>query len=387
MDFRALEEKCVTEARRLEQLVAGLDVPDPLDAMMDEVPLRPVFSICPSIFEKTPDANQTVKTLCGFTQDELFELFEVVEPALEPKRLGRKLGVSPLDSFFLALCFFHSYGRYSEMARSFNLSRTIAFEAIERTTIKIAAPLTGKYIRPPGRASDLLPGVHPFPDAPVIIDCMFQPCTKPSGSTLTASKFYSEKHRLNGFKTETVNCASTGRVFLFNAGIPAATHDLTIYRKNEELCDEFLGDAKLLADLGYEGINDNKERAVVPIKGSHRTAEEIKHNKALASVRVTVERFYGRMKLLFRIMRDQYRGDRENYPVIASICIALANFHLLKHPLTDADRKLFCLFDELDTGKGAAQENRRLDVARRSREKRRKLAEGVDPSKPVEESG
>jgi len=49
--------------------------------------------------------------------------------------------------------------------------------------------------------------------------------------------------------------------------------------------------------------------------------------------RILVENFFGRLKMLFKITREKYRGKLEHFDVFLDCCLGLANFHISSHPL------------------------------------------------------
>lgn len=54
---------------------------------------------------------------------------------------------------------------------------------------------------------------------------------------------------------------------------------------------------------------------------------------SIASVRIKVENYYGRMKSKFCIMSAKWRGNSGGYSVFFKLCMALTNFEITKRPL------------------------------------------------------
>jgi hypothetical protein len=107
---------------------------------------------------------------------------------------------------------------------------------------------------------------------------------------------------------------------------PGAHHDFVIFQESvpfyrafleKELGDEHLLDPEpgqtswvLLADKGYTGANEFV-RALIPKKalpGRSLSEAENLSNRRLSCARVICENFYGRMKGLFRICSEKFRG-------------------------------------------------------------------------------
>jgi hypothetical protein len=91
-----------------------------------------------------------------------------------------------------------------------------------------------------------------------------------------------------------------------------------------------------MLDKGYVGIETDL-RAVLPKKRKrgelNQNPNEVQRNESIASVRILVENYYGRMKGKFRVMSSKWRSDAGNYNTIFGLCIALTNFEILKRPL------------------------------------------------------
>jgi len=98
-------------------------------------------------------------------------------------------------------------------------------------------------------------------------------------------------------------------------------------------------------------------------------------NLQIAKDRVLCENFYGRMKKLFSIMKQTYRGNHETYDSISNVCIALTNFHLLKAPLRSEDLNYHQKIECLNRNKGEQKLEKRQAVLLRHKEKtkRRRL--------------
>jgi hypothetical protein len=108
---------------------------------------------------------------------------------------------------------------------------------------------------------------------------------------------------------------------------PGAHHDFVIFQESvpfyrtfleKELGDELLPDPEsgqerwvLLANKGYTGANEFL-RALIPRKalpGRSLSETENLSNRRLSCARVICENFYGRMKGLFRICSEKFRGE------------------------------------------------------------------------------
>lgn len=157
---------------------------------------------------------------------------------------------------------------------------------------------------------------------------------------------YSGKHKLYCLKSEVSHAPKSGVAMRISSGHPGARHDFEIYRQNvhgwikklrktpEER--EQTGDPPYwlqLADKGYQGAHHiPRVRMVTPHKPAPRqrlTSTQIAENRRIALARIVAENFYGRLKLIWGIMRNRWRGDRARYATTFGNCVALTNYHIL----------------------------------------------------------
>ena len=112
---------------------------------------------------------------------------------------------------------------------------------------------------------------------------------------------------------------------------PGAHHDFVVFQESvtfyrafleKEFGDEHLPDPEptqaywaILADKGYTGAGEFV-RSLIPRKalpGRPLSEFDVLNNNRLSSARVICENFYGRMKGLFRICSDKFRGKTLYY--------------------------------------------------------------------------
>ena len=106
---------------------------------------------------------------------------------------------------------------------------------------------------------------------------------------------------------------------------------------NGELQNTFPDQWALLADKGYAG-GDRDIRAIIPKNGNRLSATDNSRNRNIFACRIIVENFFGRLKMLWKIMHDRFRLSHDWYDKIVRICVALTNFHIDLNPLREDDR-------------------------------------------------
>ena len=83
----------------------------------------------------------------------------------------------------------------------------------------------------------------------------------------------------------------------------------------------------ILADSGYQGIQNYHEFSLIPIKKSKKkelSEPEKAYNKALSRQRIFIENINAKIKV-FKIMSDRYRNRRESHLARTKLICAILN--------------------------------------------------------------
>lgn len=97
----------------------------------------------------------------------------------------------------------------------------------------------------------------------------------------------------------------------------------------------------IMADKGYTGA-DRHCNAVLPWR-TNRRGEQFNQallrsrNQNISRNRIICENFYGRLKSVFAIAGEKYRGSLSEYTLFHDLAVALTNFHITLHPLRQTD--------------------------------------------------
>ncbi|RHY10687.1 hypothetical protein DYB36_001509 [Aphanomyces astaci] len=105
------------------------------------------------------------------------------------------------------------------------------------------------------------------------------------------------------------------------------------------LREEYPASWAILADKGYQGLHRNL-RAITPTKrpaGGVLTVSEMDVNDKIASDRVIIEIFFGRLKTLWSVVGDTFKWKRDNYDIYFQSCVAFTNVHIRFMPLRAED--------------------------------------------------
>lgn len=101
-------------------------------------------------------------------------------------------------------------------------------------------------------------------------------------------------------------------------------HDFKMFKDSRILTPK---EVKILADLGYLGIDKIHQNSVIPIKGSKKKPllkSDKKFNHELSKERIPVEHVNRRCKI-FRITKEVYRGKHKNYGKVWNTVAAITN--------------------------------------------------------------
>ena len=134
----------------------------------------------------------------------------------------------------------------------------------------------------------------------------------------------------------------------FSTSAPGSVHDFTLFKnsnlkilieKENQICQAlFNTDCTTLADAGYQGLANILNGAVTPFKkpkNGSLTDDQIRANKKISHRRIIVENYFGRLKVLWKIMAIKFRLKLSLYDQIWGFCAALTNAHIHYNPLRE----------------------------------------------------
>ncbi|KAF0703053.1 hypothetical protein AaE_015577 [Aphanomyces astaci] len=262
---------------------------------------------------------------------------------------GRKPKTTPQDALFMTLVILKHYQTWDKHAVDFDL-KAPTLEKIIMRVIDIASPaLYEAFVTMPTMQELMDRGTtfaH-YPYAKYATDVKFQPSHRPSGRFGEQKHYYSGKHKLYGLKIE-ASVSPQGLLVDMSPHEPGSVHDLTVFRNRHDLHVSALSKRHethpamwaVLVDLGYVGLS-HTIRAIHPKKRPVRGTldrADLDRNAAVASDRVIVENFFGRVCLLWKISLSTYVWDHKFFDGIQRLTFALTNFHLGLMPLREDDQ-------------------------------------------------
>jgi len=84
---------------------------------------------------------------------------------------------------------------------------------------------------------------------------------------------------------------------------------------------------KVIADKGYQGIQDIHSKSEIPIKKKKNqklTKEEKNHNRELSKRRIIIEHINRKVKI-FRIFSSKYRNRRKRFGQRVNLIVSIIN--------------------------------------------------------------
>lgn len=291
--------------------------------------------------------DEQCKTLTNFTTSDINNLYYILNDLFSTLRSkkGRKPPIEEIDQLLLFLYYFKTYSPLKQISLFFKASPTYIADVLKKM-ISLFRPVLESEFIVKYRSLSIDEPFSDFPVVKLVIDCTVQEIPRYSNSFKDNKIFFSNKHKKYCLKRESAHIINGMCVFI-SKPYPGSRHDFNVFKDMLPYYKEFLkkNDAEddffsVMVDKGYEGIKKYLP-AEIPYKGKNITSIENKYNKKLARERIIVENFYGRCKTLWKIAREKYRGELEDYENINTIAIALTNFHLNNNPLRKKDGDFF----------------------------------------------
>ena len=148
--------------------------------------------------------------------------------------------------------------------------------------------------------------------------------------------------------------APDGQCIHYGGMINGRRHDFSLYEQsglaNDMLTMVTQNDGSriptkptILADGGYAGIHISYPEAITPRRKrphQHLTEEDREFNRNISHDRVIVERFFGRLKGYWTILKRPLRIDRVNIDGLMIILICLTNLKIRNQPMF-ADESIY----------------------------------------------
>ena len=77
-------------------------------------------------------------------------------------------------------------------------------------------------------------------------------------------------------------------------------------------------------------------------RNGHLTFEQEEKNTNVSSDRITIENFFGRIYMLWRLMATKYRWSHDSSDLFLSAAVAFTNFYIACKPLREGHVDVYC---------------------------------------------
>ena len=136
-------------------------------------------------------------------------------------------------------------------------------------------------------------------------------------------RYYSGKKKKHTQKTQIIT-TSTGKILAVSID-KGRIHDFKLFKESKATRKIIL--CKVLADLGYLGIDKICPNSEIPIKKTKKnslTKNDKKENRKLASKRIIIEQINAKIKV-FKITKYPYRNRRKRFGLRMNLICAIIN--------------------------------------------------------------
>jgi hypothetical protein len=358
MDYSAFMDKTTDRAREYNGIREQLGMAPPPLAEQPPQEDVPAFSV-EEILENKPEM---IKQMTGFTSDEFVEMYNVAQPALlRPHQSGRPYHIAPIDQFFVLILWLTSGFCYRQMSFSTKLSQSCLHRIVHNCLNVLPGVFVKRFIPSPDSLNSVESNrrFESFPAAFGVVDASPIFIQRPQRH---ADGYYQGKYKKHCVKVQ-VLVTPDGLCAHLSPVCQGSAHDKRLFDESGIIkalhcVGRHHRCLPILADLGYQGILQTCQGAILPYKklpGRELTEEQKEHNRLLAVDRVIIENYFGRWKTLFGIVHELlYRGSIRDLSPIVQLTIAMTNYYVLQHPLrrepSAVESEFEYPYDDAETG-------------------------------------
>jgi hypothetical protein len=244
---------------------------------------------------------------------------------------GRKYALDASTRLLMSLVWLKVYPTWEVLGYLFGIHERTARREVADVleVLKKLARFPLEQRRPRKQGHNLAEVVEQFPAVEVLIDSHEQRIRRPTGWT-KQKPYYSGKKKAHTLKCQ-ASVSTRGRVQAISRSVPGSTSDPALLRKSGVL-GKLRPDEGVGVDKGYVGIDKEHPASAcyVPHKkppGGKLTQEEKEYNRLLASVRIKVEHFFGRLTR-FGALAQVWRHRRRRHSSVVRVAAYLVDRQL-----------------------------------------------------------
>ena len=292
----------------------------------------------PAAVQTWLDDDAVLARKTGQTRAEIDYIWSVVKDTLdkhyEQHHRQREPPLSPFASLLVTLHYLRVYPTTRDLADDLGTDHKRIRECLNHTLKALFDTLVPQGINHSplprqGYNTGILAGVR------LIVDATFLPLPRTPNRKVFKKNFHFKSPMKQALKWQIV-VTTRGAPWHISKVVRGSVADVTLLRESGVL-DRLVGDARMLADMGYIG----EAKVITPKKkpkGGELKTEDKKNNRYINSKRAVVENCVGAFKE-WSILRDVYRGpsstaeDLEKVTEIVHVIGAMVKRKLTSRPL------------------------------------------------------
>ena len=348
-----------------------------------------------SIFKEMKSSN-SFKLLTNFSENQLLSFLNRIQTyCIEATRRGPKTHLNWVDSCIILLVYYKSYWEIDKIAIVLKKSSYVIKTVIAKYREIFNKFLKNEWIEKKQRP---LKNDTKFQYVGLNFDHTSIEIYKPHLEFNSAKRFYDGKNKIYALKKGVAILPTLGyAVFIFNS-INGSVSDYQDFKENYIQLAEYLRKTEneritsrsiddhiswyITVDKGYIGdeiVDTPGIRKLIPFKTPQGITEN-QHNNDVYSIHL-IERFFGRMKSLWKITSSVYRNDKNSFNLDIDNCILLTNEHIRLFNLIDDDRLYYQAFIISEKQQKEEKSNKRkIQYENYRAKKREKLLEEMERS-------
>lgn len=258
--------------------------------------------------------------LVGAGKDTFRKMAEVVEERLSqrPDKRGRPCLLGVPDQLLVMLMYYREYRCFLHIGAAFGISEAQCWRTVRRIEDYL---MESSLFHLPGKKT-LCGGANKW--GVVVVDVGESPIQRPKKKQRPC---YSGKKKRHTLKTQLIVDKKSKKIICV-AVSKGSAHDLKVFRQSRT---GIHAGTQVLADSGYQGIQELHPNCTLPIKGSKKKPlgkPEKAHNRQVGSRRAMVEHTIRKLKI-FKVLAETYRNRRKRFGLRVSLIAAIYNYQLL----------------------------------------------------------
>ena len=318
------------------------------------------------------DPENWLQLRTGLTDDQMEEIEDIVRETMAPTGPGPR-GPDMRARLVVLMRWMDDYPSFKMLSLSFRCSQSQIARSIQYALEGTEIPLTLAYLP---RRKEEISCKEKFKyhrKAFGAVDATVFPILRPG--LPNESDYYSGKHKIHCLKVQAL-VTPDGQCVHLSEIIPGATHDRILFTQSglgKFLATSYIDERglradkhpKILADLGYQGVQHEYSEIELPFKrqpGKELTREQEIYNNELSSDRLIVENYFGRLKAYYKILTRPYRGSIDSFKSVIRIAFALTNMRIKSAPLRAGEHQ-----PEIEVPEGSPELVTRCGTGRRRR--------------------